>query len=59
MFEPIVSRARIAEQAQEAARQHIAGRRVTNPYPDGSAAHLEWHVTFERATVPEDAEACA
>lgn len=48
MSEPIVSRERIALQAEDAARRHAKGWIVPNPYPVGSDAAAAWQASFDR-----------
>jgi hypothetical protein len=63
MSEPIVTRERIARDADEAACEFVrTGRKPANPYPIESDAHREWSVSFARyllAHSAPDAEASA
>lgn len=49
MAEPIVSRAKVCQHADEAARISVQTQQLqTNPYPVGSDAAAAWKVCFER-----------
>ena len=57
MTHDIISRVRIAQQAQEAAQASWQ----TNPYDPDTEAHALWRISCERATTAEveDAESSA
>lgn len=61
MSEPIVTRERIAAEADQAAQTYVrTGRKPQNPYPLESDAHRAWKLSFDRylhALAAPDSEA--